>query len=229
VAQDIFLPMRSGIVDVIAGNDVALHWVQSPPASLTSFAELRLVAQARCAHLYGGAPGDWRIGADWQASRPFVCVALPQDVVLPIEECLAEFKLVPRWHSAWSVLSCILPHAFASQGWNAVRSPARVVIWHCSNGQVDCMATCAVAQQDSIEAARRASQQMRVEMSRSDQFGNAILHWLDLVADNAEPAAELPGVVPVHRDSRLAAMIPRQPSEAATALALRMLARSASA
>jgi hypothetical protein len=154
-------------------------------------------------------------------------VALPQDVVVPIEERLAEFKLVPRWHSAWSVLNCAAPHTFPSDGWSAVRSPARVVLWHCRDAQLDCMATWPVdAQEPTASAARRAVQQLQVEISRSARSGSEVLHWMDLVADDAIPAGELPGVVPMPRDGRLAAITPGLSSEAAAALALRALVRS---
>jgi hypothetical protein len=228
--QDAFGDAKPGFIDAIACNDLALHWVQAPPASVASFAELRQVVQARCAHHYGGAAGDWRVAADWHARRPFVCVALPQDVVLPIEQRLAEFKLVPRWHSAWSVLNCGAPQTFPSDGWSAVRSPARVVLWHCRDAQVDCMATWPVnAQEGTASAARRAVQQMQVEISRAAHSGGEVLHWMDLVADDAEPAGELPGVVPVRRDGRLAVMTPGLAGEAAAALALRALVGSTSA
>lgn len=228
LTPETFPNLKPGFIDLIAGSDVTLHWVQVPPASVASLAELRLVAQARCAHLYGGTPGDWRVGADWHASRPFVCMALQQNVVLPIETALAGFKLVPRWHSAWSVLSCGLSQAFPADGWSAVRSPARVVLWHCRNALVDCVATWPVdPQETSADAARRASQQMQVEISRSEHSSGGLLHWVDLVVDGSVNAGELPGVLPMQRDSRIASVTHGVPSEAAGALALRALVRSA--
>lgn len=228
--QHAFRNAKPGVIDVIAGNDVALHWLQAPPASAASFYELRLVAQARCAQLYGGAPGDWKVGADWHATRPFVCAALPQDVILSIEQRLAEFKLVPRWHSAWGVLNSGAPQDFPTDGWSAVRSPARVVLWHCRDAQIDCMATWPVdAQEGTDSAARRAIQQMQVEISRAGHADGEVLHWMSLVADAAAPAGELAEVVPIRREGRLAAMTLDSASEAAAALALRALLGSTSA
>lgn len=228
--QQAFGDAKPGFVEVIAGNDVAIHWVQEPPASTASFAELRLVAGARCAHLYGGTPADWRIAGDWHPSRPFVCCALPQDAVLPIEQHLAGFKLVPRWHSAWSVLSQGMPQAFPSDGWSAIRSPARVVLWHCSGAQVDGMAIWPVdAQDDTASAARRARQQMQVEMSRSGHAHDEGLHWLDLVADDPLPALGEPGVSALIRNARIAKVPGAAPSEATAALALRKLVGGSSA
>jgi len=224
--QEALGKVKPGFIDVIAGNDVAIHWVQTPPASLTSFEELRLVAGARCAHLYGGVPNDWHIAGDWHPARPFVCSALPRDVVLLIEQRLAEFKLVPRWHSAWSLLSCAVARAFASDGWSAVRSPARVVLWHCSGAQVDGMTTWPVdAHEDTASAARRARQQVRLEMSRSGHAGDGDLHWLDLAADDPQPPLDVLGVSALKRDPRIDGVRGTVPSEAATALALRKLLR----
>lgn len=221
---------KPGFIDVIAGNDVALHWIQAPPASVASFAELRLVAGARCAHLYGGTPSDWRIAGDWHPARPFVCSALPHDAVLPIEQQLAEFKLVPRWHSAWSVLGCGMAQAFPSNGWSAVRSPARVVLWHCSEAQVDGITTWPVAGlEDTAGAARRARQQMQVEISRSGHAEDGDLHWLDLIADDTLPALDVPGVSALKRDPRIAAELASVPTEAAAALALHKLVGGSSA
>jgi hypothetical protein len=223
--QQAFGDAKPDFVDVIAGNDVAIHWVQEPPASTASFAELRLIAGARCAHLYGGTPADWRIAGGWHPSRPFVCCALPHDVVLSVEQHLAELKLVPRWHSAWSVLSQGMPKAFPSDGWSAVRSPARVVLWHCSGEQVDGMATWPVdARDDTASAARSARRQMQVEMSRSGHAVDEGLHWLDMVADDPLPALSEPGVSALIQDPRIAKVSGAAPSEATAALALRKLA-----
>lgn len=218
------LQAKPGFIDVIAGNDIALHWVQAPPASIASFAELRLVAHARCAHLYGGAPDDWLIAGDWHAGRPFVCAALPKDVVVNIEQQLGEVKLVPRWHSAWGILTTGMAQVFPSDGWSAVRSPARVVLWHCGGSRVDVVATWPVdASEDSGSAARRAGQQMRLEISRSGHADDGDLHWLDLATDEPIAASEVPGVTPVKPDPRIISPKAVAQTEAAAALALRKL------
>ena len=214
--------VRPGMINLIAGNDLALHWVQTPPAALASFAELKLVAQARCVHLHGGTPSEWRIAADWRADRPFVCAALPAPVCTQIEQLLLPYRLVPRWHSAWSVLSSGMAQAFPADGWTAVRSPSRVVLWHCREAQVDCMATWGVdPQQNGASAARTAIQQKQLEIAR---FGHAAgkLHWLDLGArtDDSAPGADL---VSIRMDQGLSQDRCADLSEAAAALSLRRM------
>lgn len=214
-----------GTIDVIAANDLALHWVQTPPASLASFRELRLVALARCTQLFGGSPDDWRVGADWHATRPFVCVALPLERVVPVEQQLAALKLAARWHSAWSVLVCgVRPQTFPNDGWCALRSPSRVLLWHCRRSQVDRVAAWACdAREASATAALRAAQQMTIEMSRTGDSSEEPLHWMDLVADRPVADGELAHVIPVKHDSRFAGTVPLHSNEAAAALALQPL------
>lgn len=224
-ADDNLRRFKPGVIDVIAGCDVAQHWVQIPPASVASFAELRLVAQTRCAYLHGGTPAEWIVAADWHASRPFVCMGLPQDLVRPLGETLTKYRLVPRWHSAWSVLSCAAARAFPSEGWSAVRTPARVMLWHCSGAHVDCMASWAVSlQEPTAIAASRALQQVALEASRTGMDGRP-LHWMDLLGDDDSFSGELSSVVRIQRDSRLAAAMANSASEAAAALAVGALTR----
>jgi hypothetical protein len=225
--QEAFGNQKPRSIDVIAGNDVAVHWLQKPPASVASFAELRLVAQARCVHLYGGSPADWRIAGDWHPSRAFVCAALPEDVLLPIEQSLGELGLMPRWHSAWSVLTCGMAQAFPANGWIAVRTPARVVLWHCAHGLVDCITTwSADDQEDTCTAAKRACRQMKIENSRSDCH-NSVLNWLDLTAppDKVGSIGEPAAVVTLQPAPQLA-WTTGVLNEAAAALALRSLLAS---
>lgn len=212
--------LRRGLIDIVAGNDLALHWVQTPPASLASFAELRLVAQARCVRLHGGTASEWRIAADWRADRPFVCAALPETVCAQIEQLLSPYKLVPRWHSAWSVLSSGMSKGLPADGWSAVRSPARVVLWHCRDAQVDCMASWGVdPQQSGADAAQTALQHKQLEIARAGHADEGGLHWLDLGnGKDDSPAAD--GLLPIQLDRELPRNRGTAPSEAGAALAI---------
>lgn len=208
-------------VALIAANDLALHWLQTPPGALASFEELRLVAQARCAHLYGGAPADWWVTADWRADAPFVCAALPRAVVQPLDQALAALGSQVHWHTAWGLLCAARATAFPSNGWSAFRSPAQVILWHCGAGRVDSLSALpADAAEDSASAAARALQQMRVEASRAQGVVVGTLHWLDLAASEGSPTPE--GAQAVHLGT------PRRPdrtalAESTAALALREL------
>jgi hypothetical protein len=184
------LPRGTG-VDVIAGNDVAVHWLQAPPPSVASLDELRLVAAARCAHLYGGAPQDWWVAADWNATAPFVCTALPYSVVAPVRQKLVTARAVARWHTAWGVACGINASTFPSEGWSALRSPNRVLLWHCREGRVDCLNMQGVATDTTDEDANaQALQQIRVEYMRDASLAGETLHWASMTSRNGNEASE---------------------------------------
>ncbi|ROZ79744.1 hypothetical protein [Ramlibacter sp. WS9] len=169
-------------VDVIAGNDVAVHWLQTPPSSVASLDELRLVAAARCAHLYGGTPRDWWVAADWNANAPFVCAALPYTVVMAFQQKLAAAGVSARWHTAWGV-ACGSSDAntFPADGWSALRSPQRVLLWHCRDGRVDCLSMQGVAPGTTDEDANaQVLRQVRIEGMRNASLASESLHWVNL-------------------------------------------------
>jgi hypothetical protein len=181
VAQALAGVPPGAMVNVIAANDIALHWLQTPPLSVASFGELRLTAAARCAHLYGGSLQDWWIAGNWSARQPFPCAALPQSVAIPLSQQLAQSGVRVHWHTAWGLMCSARAGDFPSDGWSAVASPSRVVLWHCRASQVNCLAVlsvdaCATEQQ----IAGQALQQMQVEALRSDDAALGVLHWLNL-------------------------------------------------
>jgi hypothetical protein len=175
-------------VDVIAGNDVAVHWLQTPPSSVTSLDELRLVAAARCAHLYGGTPKDWWVAADWNATVPFVCAALPHSVATPLREKFTAEGIDARWHTAWGVACGSKANTFPPNGWSALRSPARVLLWHCRGGRVDCLGTQSVSPAVTDEDAHaQALGQIRIEAMRDASLRDEPLHWINLGSGESEP------------------------------------------
>jgi hypothetical protein len=184
------LPPGTG-VDVIAANDVAVHWLQTPPASVASLNELRLVAAARCAHLYGGAPRDWWVAADWNATVPFVCAALPYSMVSPLQQKLATAGVATRWHTAWGVACGSDANTFPAEGWSALRSPNRVLLWHCRQGRVDCLGMQALAPDTTDEEANaHALRQMRIESMRDSSLESRALHWKGVTSRQSVETSE---------------------------------------
>jgi hypothetical protein len=168
----------AGTVDIVAGSDLAVHWVQQAPASTRSLPELRLAAAARCAHLFGGAAGDWWVAGDWALQRPFVCSAVPRSVTAPLRQAASAISLRLRWHSAWSVHTAARAASLPDEGWCALRTPRRVLLWHCSAGRVDAM-TGFVTAPDASDAELAAQAAMHVQLEslvgRGDD-GTAV-HW----------------------------------------------------
>lgn len=174
------LPRGVG-VDVVAANDVAVHWLQTPPSSVASLDELRLVAAARCSQLYGGSSRDWWVAADWNALAPFVCGALPRSIVGPLQLQLAAAGVTARWHTAWGVACGSGTNTFPAHGWSALRSPTRVLLWHCSEGQVDCLNLQSVSVNTTDEDARaQAQRQARIEGIRDASLSVGPLHWINM-------------------------------------------------
>lgn len=70
---------RRARADVVVGGSVARHWIQAPAPGLRSLAELQALVQSRLEQLYGDSAA-WSVTADWHATLPFLCVALPRDL-----------------------------------------------------------------------------------------------------------------------------------------------------
>lgn len=181
---------RLRTIDVVVGADLARHWVQTPPASVASLAELQQVAQARRAHLFGNTLGDaaqtWWIAGDWDARRPFVCASLPAALCADVQAALADAGLVPRWQTLWGLLAQSPPQALPANGWCALRSTSRMLVWHCAGGQVRTLLTLPTnLLEDPGEAAARAWQSVVAECTGAALPASGPLHWLDLAAGNA--------------------------------------------
>jgi hypothetical protein len=207
-------------LDLIAASDLAMHWLQAPPRSLASFAELRLIAQSRCTHLYGGSAGDWWVAGDWRADISFVCAALPTSALLPLHNAFAARGVQTRWHLSWSLLGTARAGAFPSRGWSAVRSPRQVLLWHCSGGRVDALSAVRLsATESSADAVSRTLRHMRLAAPQVADLMPDSLSWLDLTAPHgaAPHGANAIRIEGICRDANAAA------TEAAAALTLRNL------
>ncbi len=164
--------------DVTAGNDIAVHWLQQPPAAVRSLAEMRQVAQVRCGQLYGGAPDDWWIAGDWDARRPFACAALPRHLVQLVEDTARSVGLRVRWQSAWAAALERRAAAIPADGWNAIRSPAAAMAWHCTDGHVDCIArvgACAAEPQAHLH--ERVDQRVAMERLHTPHLSTTPVRW----------------------------------------------------
>lgn len=177
-------------VDVIASNALAVHWVQQPPSSARGLEELKLVARARCAHLYGGTPTDWWIAGDWSSRRPFVCSALPRALAEPVQRTCEAQGVRVRWHSAWSVMCSARARSFPADGWSAMRSPQRVMLWHCTRGQVDALSGVSTTPEAS-RAELDAALQLQIKLESVGGGGAQPVHWADTKASRNEAAAAL--------------------------------------
>lgn len=177
--------LQAGTVDVVAGNDLAVWWLQIPPQNAASLDELRAVAALRCAHLFGGSPVDWQVAGDWQARQPFVCWALPQRLVRGMAQALTAQRLQPRWHSTTGLLLAGAAHLFPASGWCCIQTPLRAVVWYGQAGVVHSLACMPVSPVDPVAAVQGW---IVTESARAGLGAEATLHWLDLSGSPRAPA-----------------------------------------
>lgn len=168
-------------VDVIVANDVAVHWLQTPPAGVQSLKELRQIAAARCAHLFGGVPAAWWVAGDWSASRAFVCAGLPLDRVGPLQRALTDGGARTTWHTAWGLLCSARARTLPADGWSAMHHAGRMVVWCCRHGRVTALnAVHLGAKADEAEAEMALAQWQRIEALRDPELVPGPVHWARL-------------------------------------------------
>jgi len=179
-------------IEFIAGNDIAVHWLQQPPASAASLRELRLVAAARCAHLHGGSPADWWVAGDWDSEAAFICCALPRDVVDNLNEQLRAARLEARWTSAWLAGCTARAASLRDNGWNALRTSAGATLWHARAGRIDCIVPLAAGPDtDMAQLQEQAERQIVLESARDGALGPGPLHWESCGSREAGEAAAI--------------------------------------
>ncbi|WP_332752231.1 hypothetical protein [Hydrogenophaga sp.] len=168
-------------VDVIVAVDVAVHWLQTPPAGVNSLPELRQIAATRCAHLFGGVPAGWWVAGDWSATQAFVCAGLPIERVGPLQHALAAAGTQTRWHTAWGLLCQARGGRLPADGWSAVSGAGGVVLWCCQRGRVIGLASLTVdTQADRATAQAAVAQHLRIECLRDPTLALGPVHWADL-------------------------------------------------
>jgi hypothetical protein len=167
-------------MDVVVANDVAVHWLQTPPAGVQSLTELRQIAASRCAHLFGGVPAGWWVAGDWSASQSFVCAGLPLDRVGPLHLALSQAGTVATWHTAWGLLCSRLAGTLPTEGWIAARSAGRVLVWRCQRGRVTALSSLNVGcWANDDEANEAVGQLLRMEALRDTVVVPGTVHWVE--------------------------------------------------
>jgi hypothetical protein len=131
-------------VHIVAGSSVARHWLQVAPPGIRSLAELRALVQSRAEQLFGSDAG-WLVAADWQASRPFLCAAVPGDVDL-LASSLAK-DAAGRARIATSLTQALERYAseLPAQGWAALHEPQALHCLYLLAGHLVYFRTAAVA------------------------------------------------------------------------------------
>lgn len=163
---------------IVAGHDIAVHWVQQPPPAAASLRELQLIAAARCAHLHGGAPADWWVAGDWDGRRSFVCAALPREVVRELSDQASTARLDLEWTTAWLAGSSARAAAFQATGWNVLQTSAGATLWHARAGRIDCIVALGSGPEFSqAQLQEQVERQIVLECARDGTLGTGRVHW----------------------------------------------------
>lgn len=127
---------RLAAVHVVAGSSVARHWLQIAPPGLRSLSELKALVQSRADQLFGG-DAEWVVAADWHATRPFLCAALPREVDR-LASSIARSRGATS-HLATSLSLALIQHArrLPADGWAVLHEPEALHLLFLSAGRLE--------------------------------------------------------------------------------------------
>lgn len=130
------MPARLAVVHVVAGSSVARHWLQTAPPGLRSLSELKALVQSRAEQLFGGDP-EWVVAADWHATRPFLCAALPREIDRLASEIARSRGATP--HVTTSLSLALNQHArhMPAEGWTVLYEPEALHLLYFSAGRLE--------------------------------------------------------------------------------------------
>ena len=130
------MPSRFAAVHVVAGSSVARHWLQIAPPGLRSLSELQALVQSRADQLFGG-DAEWVVAADWHATRPFLCAALPREVDR-LASSIARSRGATS-HLATSLSLALIQHArrLPADGWAVLHEPEALHLLFLSTGRLE--------------------------------------------------------------------------------------------
>lgn len=178
------LASGASVTTAVVGNDTAVHWMQSAPPGVASLSELREVASARCASLFGGSADDWIVSGHWSWQRPFLCAALPKSLVQELISLglSAAIDLQTACTATLRTNADQLP----DEGWICIRGFATLTVLHASRGEVDHVSAQRIEPGCSHEAVRaEALCRIRVDSARTGRALGANFHWVDLAGNLA--------------------------------------------
>ena len=111
-------------VSVVVADSWCRFWLTAADPQADDLADLRSRAMARAQALYELNSADWVVEADWRFDQPFLCCALPQDLLAALR-ALAEARRVR--------LRRVQPHAVqALQEADGAGPDPEAPLWLCS-------------------------------------------------------------------------------------------------
>jgi len=172
-------------VEVCIDAAVAQHWVSQAPQGARTLDEVQAYAMARRAQLFGDSDAQaWAMRADWHASQPFLCVAMPEPLVATIRAWCEAGRV--RWHLRSALTELLALAALSWQGatWWSVGTPSfSASCWLDESASVNHLRTWRV-QDSSIDDVQR-TEALRTELARAAlrEGMDEPLHWIDMSWD----------------------------------------------
>jgi len=92
---------------VILDDSLARLFLVTPPQNVSRMQDLQAAAAMRFHSLFGDAPSDWQIEADWQTTGAFLACALPKTLINELQQIATDHHLYlyavqPYFVAAWN-------------------------------------------------------------------------------------------------------------------------------
>lgn len=194
-------PSQVQNISWILAPSLARSWVQFPSSQIASLGELHAVAQARASQLFGetvstAAPSaPWAVTADWQASRPFLCVATPSTWAQPLQE-LSQGGKHGLILSPLTLALERFKQQIPASGWLAMTVAGELSISQWTGGRISRLRSVRLPAGSTPEAAQAlAMNEWQRELLRS-QDSSGHLNWLCLMPGSSQES-NFPEIRPI--------------------------------
>lgn len=93
--------------DMVLADGWARYFMVAPPKNVSSMADCQAAAAMRFHQLYGESPLDWQIDAQWDTDNAFLACALPNNLLLGLQQACSTQKLrllsiTPYFIACWN-------------------------------------------------------------------------------------------------------------------------------
>jgi hypothetical protein len=93
--------------DLVLADGWARYFMVAPPKNVSNMADCQAAAAMRFHQLYGESPLDWQIDAQWDTDNAFLACALPNNLLLGLQQACSTQKLrllsiTPYFIACWN-------------------------------------------------------------------------------------------------------------------------------
>ncbi len=106
---------RGWPMSVVLADELVHLWQVAPPSGASRPGDLQAAAAFRFQGLFGVPAHEWRISADWHATRPFLAAAVPAGLVELLESLAREHR--------FSLVEVVPQFVAAMNAWRRERRP----------------------------------------------------------------------------------------------------------